>query len=359
MFVFVVGLLFILFFFLCFCCKNNGITYKIITMSSKRKQNQSSSGGADVKIMKMNSNKKTKFFRKGQAKRFIEAGQKGFLATTNFREKECVRECYNILNQYADELYGLDDFTKLKDAAQHTKVETAGNGEVAPLDSCVNDKPTVKDDSSSDENDEEEDIATKLENDIKASVVAGKSKDRRFQQVETGSTNCVFIRTTLENPVELAARIVKDLSSSHKAITRNVLRFLPVETVCKANVTDIVNAAGPLFDKHFLNAPPTTFSVVYNKRCNETVKRDEIINELAGLVTLKNMTHKVDLKNAHYSIIVEVIKGLCCLSVVPEYQKWKKYNLTELGAPPPKPTEQKPGHIEVANDAVLTPIVPE
>lgn len=323
-------------------------------MSTKRKQqhHSSSGGGGDKKIMKMNSNKKTNFFRKGQAKRFIEAGQRGFLATTNFREKECVRECYNILNQYADELYGADDFTKLKEAAQPKKDETAGNVDgVAPVDS------TVKDVSSSDDENDEEDIATKLENDIKASVVAGKSKDRRFQQVETGSSNCVFIRTTLANPVELATRIVKDLSASHKPITRNVLRFLPVETVCKANVTDIVNAAGPLFDKHFLNAPSTTFSVVYNKRCNETVKRDEIINELAQLVTLKNMTHKVDLKNAHYSIIVEVIKGLCCLSVVPEYTQWKKYNLTELGAPPPRPAE--PVDAEVTNVADLTPAVAE
>lgn len=317
-------------------------------MSTKRKQQQSSSScGVDDKIMKMNSNKKTKFFRKGQTKRYIEAGQRGFLATTNFREKECVRECYNILNQYADELYGLDDFTKLKDAAQPKNHATGGNGTVH---SGVDDKVTVKDvPSSDDENDEEEDIATTLENDIKASLVAGKSKDRRFQQVETGSSNCVFIRTTLVDPVDLAARIVKDLSVSHKAITRNVLRFIPVETICKANVTDIVNAAGPLFDKHFLNAPSTTFSVVYNKRCNETIKRDEIINELAQLVTLKNMTHKVDLKNAHYSIIVEVIKGLCCLSVVPEYMQMKKYNLTELGTSPPKPAE--PVDAEVATPA--------
>lgn len=192
-------------------------------MSTKRKQ-QSSGGGGANKIMKMNSNKKTQYFRQGKAKRFIEAGQSGFLATTNFREKECVRECYNILNQYADELYGPDDFTKPKAAAQPKKDESAGNDPIiAPVDSDENKAVLKEVPSSDDDNDGEEDIATKLENDIKASVVAAKSKDRRFQQVETGSTNCVFIRTTLSDPVELATRIVNDLSVSHKAITRNVL----------------------------------------------------------------------------------------------------------------------------------------
>ena len=30
----------------------------------------------------------------------------GFLATCNNREKECVQEAYNILNEYADQIYG-------------------------------------------------------------------------------------------------------------------------------------------------------------------------------------------------------------------------------------------------------------
>ena len=36
----------------------------------------------------------------------------GFLCTCNFREKECVRDAYKILEEFATELYGSDDSAK-------------------------------------------------------------------------------------------------------------------------------------------------------------------------------------------------------------------------------------------------------
>ena len=50
---------------------------------------------------KTNPNKKRKNF-------VLECGMKGFLCTTNFREKECVREAYNLLNEYSEKLFGAE-----------------------------------------------------------------------------------------------------------------------------------------------------------------------------------------------------------------------------------------------------------
>ena len=36
----------------------------------------------------------------------LEPGMKGFLITCNNREREAVREGYNLLNEYADQMYG-------------------------------------------------------------------------------------------------------------------------------------------------------------------------------------------------------------------------------------------------------------
>lgn len=36
----------------------------------------------------------------------LDIGMKGFLVTCNTHEKEAVRESYNILNEYADKIYG-------------------------------------------------------------------------------------------------------------------------------------------------------------------------------------------------------------------------------------------------------------
>ena len=39
----------------------------------------------------------------------LEPGMRGFLITCNNREKEAVREAYNLLNEYADQLYGQEN----------------------------------------------------------------------------------------------------------------------------------------------------------------------------------------------------------------------------------------------------------
>ena len=43
-----------------------------------------------------------------------------------------------------------------------------------------------------------------------------------------------------------------------------------------------------------------------------------------------NPENKVDLTNPELTIIVEVIKTVCCLSVVPDYALYRKYNLQEV-----------------------------
>lgn len=55
-----------------------------------------------------------------------------------------------------------------------------------------------------------------------------------------------------------------------------------------------------------------------------------------------NPENKVDLTNPELSIIVEVIKSVCCLSVVRNYALYRKYNLQEVvkedAAPKPDPS---------------------
>lgn len=58
--------------------------------------------------------------------------------------------------------------------------------------------------------------------------------------------------------------------------------------------------------------------------------RMTIIQELAELIDFKNPAHKVDLKTPKITILIEVIKGLCCISLLPDYFKLKKYNIFEL-----------------------------
>lgn len=263
--------------------------------------------------------KKSHFFKR-QNKNFLVAGQRGFLATCNFREKECGQDCLKILNQYADQMYGEnkddDSITDAADAQTENKDPESGDNEEEP-----------------------EDIATSLQKEIDKSTAANRKKSFRFYSVDTGVQNCIFIRTTLKDPVGIVEKIVSDISESRKQVSRFILRFIPVEIVCKASMDDILAAAGRLFDKYFLPGPPVTFSIVFNRRYNNDLGRDRVYAELADLVKFKNVNHQVDLKKPQKTVIVEVIKGLCCLSVVSEYLHFRKFNLLELALQKAKETD--------------------
>ncbi|XP_037933645.1 THUMP domain-containing protein 1 homolog [Teleopsis dalmanni] len=250
------------------------------------------------KKLKVSSNNFKHYFKNQKKKYCLEIGSRGFLATCNFKTKECIRECYNILNHYADELYGTEDGVKLNEDEQSEKIG--------------------------------DDIADCLQKEISVTKDKDQQQKRcRFQAVDTGASNCIFIRTTVANPIELGAHIAMDLKEKGAQKCRFLQRLVPIEIVCRANLKDILSAAGKLFDKYFLKES-CTFAISFNRRFNNSIDRDETIRELAVLIQSKNAKNQVDLKFALKTVIVEIIKGLCCLSVIENYYKLRKYNLIEL-----------------------------
>lgn len=238
--------------------------------------------------------RKANFYKGSQQKRakknVLEPNMRGFLCSCNNREKDCVYESYNLLNRYADALYG--------------SLEESTAGDV------------------------ETDLKRELEV-LKAGTLCPDTK--RFQVVESGAKNVVFIRTTLENPVELAEKIMADVQRTKQQQSRFLIRLVPIEVTCKAYIKDIEKAIEPLLEKYFKNQP-RTFSIVFNHRNNGNISRDEVIKVLADKVATTRSDHKVNLTQAELSIIVEVIRGVALLAVVPDFLKYKKYNLHALSS---------------------------
>ncbi|XP_072396392.1 THUMP domain-containing protein 1 homolog [Diabrotica undecimpunctata] len=233
---------------------------------------------------------KYKHFNRKQTRSSLDINLKGFLCSCNSREKECITEAYNLLNKYADILYPVqpEPEEKSEDNTNHSE-------------------PSIEDE-------------------LQKEISALKSKKKRFQQVESGAKNFLFIKTTLENPVELAHKIVSDIKINNTAQTRFLIRLIPIEVTCKAYVKDISTAFEPLAEKYFKESP-TTFSIVYNHRNNSNVNKDELLKAVAELVSTANPSNKVDLKNANVSIVIEVIRSMALIGVVPDFMKYKKYNL--------------------------------
>lgn len=249
----------------------------------------------------------------------LEAGARGFFCTcNNFQEKHCIREAYNLLDEFAPP--------------------------EAPLPAETTEP-------------ESEDPSEMLESYIGA-IKQRENKPKRFNSLTTNVNCCVFIQANVEDPVSLGYTIVKHIAETKLQKARFLLRMIPIEVTCSVTITTIMEAAGKLFDKYFLGEP-TTFSIVFNKRYNNSVSREVIIKEFADMVSAKNSDHKVDLTNPKHTIIVEVLKAVCMMSVIQDYHKLKKYNIFELCSPekekPPPTTSDIPMEAQQPSVETKTP----
>lgn len=176
-----------------------------------------------------------------------------------------------------------------------------------------------------------------------ASLKREQKQDRKFQVADSGAKNVVFIRSTVPSPVKLAYSIVKDISETKLQQTKVLIRLIPIEVTCKAYEENITKAIEPLLVQYF-KEKARTFSIVINVRNNSSFDKDSIIKTVASDVSKIREDHTVNLKEAELSIVIEIIKGIALIGVVPDFHKYKKYNLHAFtepyrNEPPNKTTE--------------------
>ncbi|XP_056391718.1 THUMP domain-containing protein 1 [Hyla sarda] len=237
-----------------------------------------------------------------KAGRQLEVGMQGILITCNMNERKCVGEAYSLLNEYGDLLYGAEKLCDKED-------KLSGSEE---------------------EEDDDDDVEAALKKEVDQIRTSTEKNLRRFQSIDSGANNVVFIRTLNVDPEKLVHHILKDLYTTKKKKTRVILRMLPVTGTCKAFPEDLKKYAETFFQPWFKAPNKGTFQIVYKARNNNHMNREEVIKDLAGVVGNLNPENKVDLSNAEYTVVVEIIKNVCCLSVVKDYILFRKYNLQEV-----------------------------
>lgn len=297
----------------------------------------------------------------------LRANLKGFLCTCNDREKDCVREAYNLLNEYADQLYGKEDFTEIEkwDAEMKQKMEglegkissgSEANSGDKESESKQSDKEIVANkNKDSDESEDEMDIEAAISaevSDLKQQnkkipkVAPGLASTprpkRRFHQIRSGANNCIFIGTTLEDPLELSKKIMDDILDKQQQRTRRLIRMLPVQKTCKAVKENIEKAARELAEK-CLAGTKQRYCIVYKVRNNHSLNRDEILQGICKVIQDVAPGCEADLKTPEIALNVEIIKTICCISLLPDYfSKYKKYNLEALANKNKREQENKP-----------------
>ncbi|XP_051857464.1 THUMP domain-containing protein 1 [Antechinus flavipes] len=248
----------------------------------------------------------------GGGPRQLEPGLQGILITCNMNERKCVEEAYSLLNEYGDDLYGPEKFID-------------------------------KDKQPSGSEEEEDDAEAALKKEVSEIQASTELRLRRFQSLESGANNVVFIRTLGIEPEKLVHHILKDMYTTKKKKTRVILRMLPISGTCKAFLEDMKKYAETFLEPWFKAPNKGTFQIIYKARNNSHMSREEVIKELAGIVGCLNPENKVDLSNPQYTIVVEIIKAVCCLSVVKDYMLFRKYNLQEVVKTNKEGSQPNPG----------------
>uniref|UniRef100_A0A2K5JN10 THUMP domain-containing protein 1 n=1 Tax=Colobus angolensis palliatus TaxID=336983 RepID=A0A2K5JN10_COLAP len=198
---------------------------------------------------------------------------------------------------------------------------------------------TDKDQQPSESEGEDDDVEAALKKEVGDIKASTELRLRRFQSVESGANNVVFIRTLGIEPEKLVHHILQDMYKTKKKKTRVILRMLPISGTCKAFLEDMKKYAQTFLEPWFKTPNKGTFQIVYKSRNNSHVNREEVIRELAGIVCTLNSENKVDLTNPQYTVVVEIIKAVCCLSVVKDYMLFRKYNLQEVVKSPKDPSQ--------------------
>lgn len=156
--------------------------------------------------------------------------------------------------------------------------------------------------------------------------------ERRFKYVNSGAKSVIFIRTTLDDPCQLAHAILSDLAETKINKARFAMRLLPVSVISKCYVDDIKKAAEDAFDKPFRGPFGTgvSYSTVYKARNNNSCSRDLIISAIGDVIKDLNPLNHVNHDDPDFTVIVEIICSFCCLSAVKDFRKLRKYNLHEV-----------------------------
>uniref|UniRef100_A0AAZ3QXM0 THUMP domain-containing protein 1 n=1 Tax=Oncorhynchus tshawytscha TaxID=74940 RepID=A0AAZ3QXM0_ONCTS len=236
--------------------------------------------------------------KKYKGSRELEVGMQGVLITCNMNERKCTAEAFNLLNEYADQLYGPENFKEPEE--------------------------------SSSEEEEDEDVEAALKKEVKQLKASSGKLQRRFQAMDSGANNVIFIKTKNLDPEKLVHHILSDLHITKKNKSRVILRMLPVSGTCKAFQEDMDKYLSVFLEPWFKAPNQGSYQIAFKARNSSHNKRDDIIKALAGLVGKMNPKNKVDLTTPELTIIVEVIKSVCCVSVVRDYTLYRKYNLQEV-----------------------------
>jgi tRNA pseudouridine13 synthase len=244
-------------------------------------------------------------------------------------EKKCVAQCLALLREL--DATSMGDGTDAAPAGNSNSAAAAGTG-VAP--SASSDAATATD----------VDAATAegrggcVEGGEPAprNSAAGSCSHRRnsgggFSLARTGAGGLLLLRCSSADPnlpVSIAVRILEQALARGESPAPLVVRLLPCQAACPANIPDIVRTLQPLLSPlSIAREGECSFCVQLKQRGSSRVDKAEVIKQVGRLVQRTYPSLRVNLERACYAVTIDVFDGTACLALLPHWHRLECYNL--------------------------------
>ena len=253
----------------------------------------------------ISSNKRKQWYAGGnstakkQCTDLFYEGITGVLVTCNMREVECLRETYSLLNEYND---------KLEPVIPERDVD--GNSVIEKSDMDVSD----------------------MDAEMQKEIAQLKSPEaKKFRQLPTKCKNIIFVQILNSlDPLAVVQQIFHDILDQRKGKARFANRLIPVQRTCKATIDAVEKVVSDLLGEE--SKEESSFMVLCKIRNNNELKRMDFVDSIAKIVKSARPAWKVDFDQPKITVSIDVMIKVCCVSLLPDYVKLKKYNLIEFAS---------------------------
>jgi tRNA(Ser,Leu) C12 N-acetylase TAN1 len=180
----------------------------------------------------------------------------------------------------------------------------------------------------------------------------GKGEQRpkpRFRFIETGCRGVIFVACRKDvAPVALVSALYEDVIESGESRCHLAARMMPTTHSCKANLKEITRTAEHMLNSRFLRegAPSVAYSVQCRTRNTSLVNKREVSDAINAQVLASPSGHTYSIDDPEYVILIEIMKNLCFMGVLPHWNRYAKYNIANV-----TPTEDSDPRKRSAGDA--------
>ena len=142
------------------------------------------------------------------------------------------------------------------------------------------------------------------------------------------SSSSPKVSSPIWDPIDTAKLIFTDIRNDTKTApsSRFVTRLIPIQATCFASEEELRLTSDELIKRFF---PPTakTFAITVKRRLCNTMTSNTIIEAVATNVMNFVPTCKVQLDDPQVTIIVEICKTVCGISVIQNIKEYHNFNL--------------------------------